>query len=150
MSDTQAITWWPWMNHSMDGFSGLTVTVPAASGVLVISALTLLVRMSGEAAWKIMAYLLHHLRSSTEAEDALTRQLQVYLRNSGTAFGSALDLSMIGWAWKGRPHHGMRRTLGLIWLALSIALSFTAAGIFVGVSLSWWWPYADRLRRWAR
>jgi hypothetical protein len=127
MSDSQAILWWPWVNYSTNVFSGTTITVPEASGIPIISALTLLVRMAGEGAWKITAFMLHHLRSGIEPEDALSRQLQVYLRNSGTSFGSVLDLSMIGWAWKGKEHKGIKRSLGLVWLALSIALGFVSS-----------------------
>ncbi|KAK3669196.1 hypothetical protein LTR78_010931, partial [Recurvomyces mirabilis] len=48
------------------------------------------------------------------------------------SFGSVLYLCKIGRIWRGKANRGMLRVLTLVWLALSIALSFTVAGIFVG------------------
>ena len=123
----------PWMNHSTNAFSGWTITVTAATGAIIVSALAILVTIAGESMWSIVAFSLHQHRATKATQTGLFRQIQVILRNSSTSLSDAYEIVKTGRAW-----HKQRTIDKALLKACAIALwpavlfiSFTAAGIFV-------------------
>lgn len=121
----------PWINHSTNSFSGWTITVKAATGAIIVSALAILVRIAGESLWNIIAFTLHQTRATPNLETALFRQIQVILRNPTTSITSALELMKTGSTWHGKVDRARRKAFGLAFWPLTVFISFTIAGILV-------------------
>lgn len=131
MASHEAYLWRPWINHSRDVVTGLTVTVPASTGVLIVAALAVLVRMAGSAAWTIVSYALHQARTSAQEKDVLHKIGQVQLRNAGTPAGSAWEIIKSGYSCSGEVRRPMFRAYGLAIWPLVINAAFVVASIFV-------------------
>lgn len=121
----------PWMNHSLAGLDGWSITVSASTGTIIIAALALLIQISGEATWSIVAFFLHQLRATDRPETGLFRQTQVSLRNPSTSLGTGIRLIQMGWKWHGIVEKALVRTMGLALIPLCLFGGFIAAGILV-------------------
>ncbi|KAI5370755.1 hypothetical protein Slin15195_G016280 [Septoria linicola] len=131
MSSYQVYLWKPWVNHSKNSAEGLTVTVPATTGVLVVAAPAVLVSLAGDSAWTITSFALHQLRSRTKSQDGMSRMLQVILRNPGNAVGSCVEILQTGHIWNDRVISARIRAGTLAIWPFAINTAFLAAGVFV-------------------
>ena len=127
MSDTEVYTWRQWTDHSTNAFAGWRVTVPASSGLLIVAFLALLIRMGGEAFWKIIAFTLHQIRATEQPKTDLRRQQQVILRNPTDTWGTAWEFVKSAKASK-----KLLKGLGFALCPSVIAVGFIVAGVFVG------------------
>lgn len=121
----------PWVNHSMNAFSGWTITVTALTSAFVIAGLAILVALAGEGVWTITAFLLHQHRASREPQTALFRQLQVILSNPNSSSLTTWEILKTGFTWRGKVKHAMLKALALACWPLVIFVGFSAAGILV-------------------
>lgn len=121
-----------WLDHDRNPVLGATITLEAQWGQNLISAATIVVQLAGIALWVILAYLLHHRRSTAGLRDEFEAQLQVPLRNCTTADSAAWGILSLGRTWKGRRQEVWKTAGWLSALAAFIFASFLVAGIFVG------------------
>jgi hypothetical protein len=120
-----------WRDYSAAGES-LILTLPTKSAGYVISALALLVSLSGTSFWLIVAYILHQTRVPTKTSVHPTHlQLQVLLRNAQTPVAALLSAVKIGHAWSGANVPILKMLLPIVIPACLIALLFTLASVFI-------------------
>jgi hypothetical protein len=122
----------PWIYWSRGKILGATITLSTIQAGFLLSGITFLVGLTGNAAWGISKYIFHQLSSSHDPKHAKFRQQQAILKNSGTATNSAWKFLTQTWAW--RKHKKTRtwrlHTLGLLSAAVFISIGFGVASIF--------------------
>lgn len=106
-----------WNDWSRGSIKGSTLTVPTATGSIVIAVLALFISQAGSHSWSIVCFLTHQTRSTTKPRNGLYHQQQVILRNSvwGSDIGTIYQLGRVAWSWRG---HGMRSIRATMWLLL--------------------------------
>ena len=132
MSGYQIYLWKPWINHSANLAEGLTITVPASTGVLIVSALAVLVSLAGGAAWMITSYALHQVRTQNSPQDGMFRMLQVMLRNPESSASSVMSIVQTGHVWSGKVNSAKIRAYCLALWPFVISVGFIIASVFVG------------------
>jgi hypothetical protein len=94
--------------------------------------LALLVSVAGGQFWNIVRFLVHQLRAREKksSRDGLFHQQQVVLRNTGSSFSVAWELSRASFKWRKDTKHPYFRSLLLIGLTILVLVTFAIAGIF--------------------
>lgn len=129
MSNASVITG-PWINWSQGAVVGATWTTTGSHGFLLVSFLTLFVRMAGGHFWSILCFVLHQLKSTAAPQDGLHHQHQLLLRNSQNHTSTLWDLIKVAVYWRSNAKHSFLRTLPLITIAFLHLTIFTAASLF--------------------
>lgn len=83
----------------------------------------------GAAAWDLVAFALHQIRTIRAPRDAAGHQLQVALRNSSTPLAFVRNAFFIGWAWRKTSKKIMLKAWGLTLLPVVLTILFVAAGV---------------------
>ncbi len=109
---------------------GATLTTTGSQGFLLVSFLTLFVRMAGGHFWSILCFVLHQFKSSAAPQDGLHHQHQLLLRNSQSHTSTLWDLIKVSIYWRSNAKRGFWRTLPLITLALLHLCIWTGASLF--------------------
>jgi hypothetical protein len=91
----------------------------------------------GSSVWSLLAFAIHQCRSRPGEEDALYFQQQVVYRNPNSAFGTAVELLSIGWAWRSHRQGSnseriVQRSALFSLPPLLVFVGFTIAAVFVG------------------
>src|SRR5277367_5014512 len=89
-----------WTNWGKGRVLGLTLTVSNRDGGVLISFLTMFVRLIGNHCWGILSFALHQWRSSTKPQDGLFHQQQVTLRNATSQSQALWKMAMLTGFWK--------------------------------------------------
>src|SRR6266498_3374339 len=89
-----------WINYGKGPVTGLTLTLSTRNGGLLISFLTIFVRLVGIHLWSIIRFIIHQFRSTGEPRDGLYHQKQVTLRNTTSQTEILWKLSALTWSWK--------------------------------------------------
>lgn len=88
----------PWINFGNGGYiTGATVTLSDRSGGLLTSFIATFVTLVGAQLWKILAFAIHQIRSTTEPEDALFHQQQTIWRNTTNPGGTSWTFLQQAW-----------------------------------------------------
>ncbi|KAH7304106.1 hypothetical protein BKA65DRAFT_362451, partial [Rhexocercosporidium sp. MPI-PUGE-AT-0058] len=122
----------PWIYQSRGKILGATITLSTIQAGFLLSGITFLVGLAGNAAWGISKYIFHQLSSTRDPKHAKFRQQQAILKNSGTATNSAWKFLIQIWAWRKykKTRTWRLRTLGLLSAAVFISIGFGVASIF--------------------
>ena len=121
-----------WIDHTRGRVLGATLTLEAEWGSQLVSAAAILVQVVGCALWSIIAFAIHHQRSTPRLRDEYDAQLQVLLRNTSGAESSAWNIFNLGRTWQGRKQNVWRSAGTLTLLPALVYGAFLVAGIFVG------------------
>ncbi|KAF2142260.1 uncharacterized protein K452DRAFT_200233, partial [Aplosporella prunicola CBS 121167] len=119
-----------WTNWSYGAIRGSTLTLSRSNGNFLVAALALFVTTTGACFWRIVCFALHHWLSSEFPQDGLYHQRQAILRTSGTGVAGALALARTAWAWRKNATNISMRTVPIVALAITVAATFGAAGVF--------------------
>ncbi|KAK5080803.1 hypothetical protein LTR24_008377 [Lithohypha guttulata] len=121
-----------WIDHSKGLVMGATLTYNSRWGSLLVTAASVIVQITGTAAWALVAFWLHqHLTPADHTcQDELEAQRSVVLRNSG-AVSAILDLYSIGKTWHGHSPRAWRRSVTAMAMPLLIVVGFAVAGVLV-------------------
>ena len=119
-----------WVNHSRGLIFGSILTVSHQSGFYLIAFLALFVRLVGAHLWSIICFILHQVRTTSDASDGLHHQHQFLLRNSQSNTSFIWLLTKVAWGWRSAARHGYTRTLPLLGLAITHLVLITAAAFF--------------------
>jgi hypothetical protein len=109
---------------------GRTLTLPSNNALFLSVFLTLFVRFTGSRLWKIVAFFIHQVRSSSKFEDGLYHQHQAILRNTDSDVGALFALIKLGWGWRKKTNGVFRRSSVLIIIALLHSGLLLAAALF--------------------
>ncbi|KAK3112877.1 hypothetical protein LTR53_010377 [Teratosphaeriaceae sp. CCFEE 6253] len=121
-----------WVDQSSGStILGLTATLSARDGALLVAFLATFVTFVGGKVWKIIRYVSHQIRARKQQEGAgaLFNQQQVILRNSTSPGSAIVDLARSSLAWRRTPHHASHGTNGLMLLAILDVTLFAVAGL---------------------
>merc|ERR1712072_690567 len=119
-----------WQDHTREGLAAYTVTLPARYGDFLVAGLALIVTLTGEGLWKIVAYILHQVGAKGSDMDIQHLEHQVILRNQAMPFDSILEFSKIAWTWRHSRLRPLRRAFGLMFWPLIILMGFSLASVF--------------------
>ncbi|KAF2108321.1 hypothetical protein BDV96DRAFT_652889 [Lophiotrema nucula] len=119
-----------WINRSLGGAYGATITIDREKGGFLIAFLALYVATSGRSFWKLMRFYLHHAFSSKNHPDGVYHQRQAVLRNTQLPEDAAIELLNASIAWRKRAYKGHRRILPSAAAAALLYVAFAIAGIF--------------------
>ncbi|KAI6847524.1 hypothetical protein KC332_g2131 [Hortaea werneckii] len=119
-----------WQDHTREGLAAYTVTLPARYGDFLVAGLALIVTLTGEGLWKIVAYILHQVGAKGSGMDIQHLEHQVILRNQAMPFDSILEFSKIAWTWRHSRLRPLRRAFGLMFWPLIILTGFSLASVF--------------------
>jgi hypothetical protein len=119
-----------WTNYGKGPVTGLTLTVSARNGGLLISFLTMFVRVAGSCAWNIIRFILHQSRSTSEPRDGLYHQQQASLKNASSQSQTLLKFLTLSWSWRSIADKTARRSLPILLLVAFHLAMFTVAGLF--------------------
>ncbi|KAF2639640.1 hypothetical protein P280DRAFT_470267 [Massarina eburnea CBS 473.64] len=100
MSDNIAYGFWYNWEHGK--VKGATLTIPFYTGAILVSFLSLFVQFAGACFYRVLCFIIHQSRSTTEARNGLFHQQQAILRNSATAPSALWNLVRSAVAWKGK------------------------------------------------
>lgn len=120
----------PWVNWSHGLVLGSTITLSARNGAILTSFIATFVTVVGAQLWKILCFILHHIRASQAPKDGLYHQHQNVFRNSSTPGGAAWSFMMQSWHWWGRAHHALVRSLPWVSFSTSYLVIFAVLSIF--------------------
>ena len=120
----------PWINWSHGVIRGATLTLSSRDGGLLTAFLGIFVTGAGASVWRILSYLIHQLRTSSEFEDGFHHQQQLILRNTGSSVGAAWQFFQMVFYWWKCARRPLLRALPLTMLALCNLLLFAVAGVF--------------------
>jgi hypothetical protein len=119
-----------WINWAKGPILGLTLTISARNGGLLISFLTMFARLAGNHMWGIIRFILHQIRATPEPQDGLYHQQQSVLRNA-TSQGQALwKMSLLAWAWRSNADRTKTRSFPIMALIVLHLSAFILAGLF--------------------
>jgi hypothetical protein len=118
-----------WTNLKHGAIDGLTLTLTQHTGALLVAFLAVFVQTVGTYFWHLLSIIVFrlHFRNSS---DGLRLQHEAILRNSSSGTTTLLQLLSTGWAWRGKAHRPLRRSLALSSLVLLNTLAFAAAAFF--------------------
>lgn len=125
-----------WTNWGKGRVLGLTLTVSDRDGGILISFLTMFVRLIGNHCWGILSFALHQWRSSTKPQDGLFHQQQVTLRNAKSQSQALWKMAMLTGFWKANTPRPLRRSIPMISLIMFHLVAFTIAGLFTSRFIS--------------
>ena len=127
-----------WINWSRGPAFGATLTLTSRSASYLNSSLGVFITLVGTQFWTILSFAIHQLNADLKS-DALQRQSQIILRNTGTAAGAAWSFICLPFYWRNRKASGFSKLfppwkpLIRSWLTALPALLtfafFAAAGI---------------------
>lgn len=120
----------PWINWSHGIVRGSTITLSSADGGLLTAFLGIFVTAAGAAVWRILSYLIHQIRATSEPHDGFYHQQQLILRNNGSPGGAAWQFFHMVFFWWKCAKRPLLRSLPLTILALCNLLLFAVAGVF--------------------
>lgn len=120
----------PWINWSHGIIRGSTLTLSSANGGLLTAFLGIFVTAAGAAVWRILSYLIHQVRTSSDPQDGFHHQQQLILRNNGSPGGAAWQFFQMVFFWWKSAKRPLLRSLPLSILALCNLLLFAVAGVF--------------------
>ncbi|KAF1949015.1 hypothetical protein CC80DRAFT_458191, partial [Byssothecium circinans] len=103
-----------WYNWEYGKMRGATLTLPFYSGAILVSFLSLFVQFSGASFYRVLCFVIHQSRSTTDARDGLFHQQQVILRNAATAPSALWGFVRSAVAWRGKTTAPTRNALPLI------------------------------------
>jgi hypothetical protein len=119
-----------WRDYSRSPILNATLTLPVASGNILLAALTFLVTIAEASLWTIVAFILHSLKAKDGPTTVVNLQHQVNLRNSSGPLGALLDALMIHRAWARKSLPGfIRETFIIVIPAALVFVGFTTAAI---------------------
>jgi hypothetical protein len=139
----------PWINYSHGSVKGATVTLTQRDGVLLTAFSSAFVVFVGGRFWSICSFFTYEAMASKNKVDALHRQIQVILRNTGSAGGAWWEFLQLPFSWRRKPTgaqadgrqfwHAPKRRIWIIlirsWalslLGLLVFGGFAAAGVFL-------------------
>jgi len=130
MASTPPLLYQIWEDHTHSGLGAYTVTLPTRHGDFLIAALALIVTLTGEGLWKIIANVLHRVRAKDRDMDVQHLENQVILRNQTIPFDSALEFGKVAWAWRNSRFGSVGKTLSLMIWPLCIMVAFSVASIY--------------------
>lgn len=121
----------PWINWSHGPILGATLTLGERNGGLLTAFIATFVTVVGPALWKIIAYIIHQIRSGgQQTGDGLYHQTQVLLRNESTPTGAAWKFLQQSWYWRSKVSRPVLRTIPLYLFALFYVVLFGVLAIF--------------------
>lgn len=120
-----------WTNRAKGAILGSTLTLSSRNGNILIAILALFVSLSGGQSWSILSFLAHQVCTTRASKDGLWHQQQAVLRNNRSDVRSVWQLMRISWVWRQESVRSIRRSLGLISLALFHLVLFFATGAFI-------------------
>lgn len=120
----------PWIHWSHGIIRGSTLTLSSADGGLLTAFLGIFVTAAGAAVWRILSYLIHQVRTSSDPQDGFHHQQQLILRNNGSSGGAAWQFFQMVFFWWKSAKRPLLRSLPLTILALCNLLLFAVAGVF--------------------
>lgn len=118
-----------WINRSLGGFHGVTLTLGQQSGAVLIAFIALYIGATGRSLWKIIRFALHIFSSKETAQDGVYHQRQATLRNTPLAHDAALGLLQIDFAWYKRAGDVHRRIIPTAWLAIMVSAASVGLSI---------------------
>ncbi|ERF76832.1 hypothetical protein EPUS_09499 [Endocarpon pusillum Z07020] len=118
-----------WINWDHSAIVGSTITLSSRSGNLLTAFLAIFVGLTGTAAWKILAFSAHQLRSTQSPSDGLHHQQQVILRNTGAPIAAAWQFVQLTYFWRRLAKQSSWRSIPLPLLALTNVMGFAVASI---------------------
>jgi hypothetical protein len=119
-----------WTNQVYGPIRGLTLTLTAGDGVVLVAFLAVYVSIVGSYFWGLFGSILFRCNSSPLA-DGLQHQHQVILRNASSGGSASWQFLKTGWAWrKSGVRNSVFRSMIFATIAGISVLGFTAAGIF--------------------
>lgn len=126
--DTEYVYRGVWINWGNGPIKGATLTVSERDGGLLISFVATFVTVVGAQLWRVISFILHQTRSTSDPQDGLHHQQQAIFRNAPTPGGAAWSFLLETWYWRGRARHSIWRTLpwtlfGVLYLILFGVLS---------------------------
>ena len=135
MSEKDYNTGW-WINRGIGPVMGLTLTISTRDGGLLISFLTMFVRLVGDHMWGICRFVLHQSRSTRDPKDGLHHQHQATLRNASQQSQTLWKLLTLAWFWRSHANKPLRRSFPMIGLVIVHITAFTIAGLFTSRLIS--------------
>jgi hypothetical protein len=118
-----------WINWSRGPVLGATLTLPNSYGAALVSAVAVLVHLSGTFSWMTICYVLHQWRTALAKGDGLYHQQQAILRNASSDIGVLWQLYKIGNSWRTVIPHSRRRIAWLVITGVLHLVLFLVAGI---------------------
>ncbi|EXJ57499.1 hypothetical protein A1O7_07847 [Cladophialophora yegresii CBS 114405] len=119
-----------WQNWNLGPPLGLTLTVPAIWGLVLIAVLALVVKWAGTHFWGIICFVLHDIRAaSASSHDGLHYQHQALLRSKVSETDFLIRMCRLSWAWRASTPRVFRRGFPLAILAALNLIAFLVAGI---------------------
>ncbi|KUI69927.1 hypothetical protein VM1G_05376 [Cytospora mali] len=120
-----------WTDWSKGKVLGATITVTAATGVILAAFIAIFVNLAVGNLWNMVAYAIHQTRTTDSQCHPMLRQQQVILKNNTTPLATGIRLAQLLWTW---PWNSQRTvfwsSLVLTVLTFSCALGGVIAGIF--------------------
>jgi hypothetical protein len=119
-----------WINYGKGAITGLTLTVSVRAGGVLISFLTMFVRLAGSHLWSIIRFILHQIRCTSEHRDGLYHQQQATLKNVASQSQTLFRMATLSWFWRSNADRPVRRSLPILVLVAFHLAAFTIAGLF--------------------
>lgn len=130
------------------------MTLSSRNGALLLAFVALFVALAASAIWRIVAFLLHQLRSTQKDRDGLHFQQQAILRTTGSPGKAAWEFLQLFYYWRKRADMTFFRSCGVTIVALLCLAIIGVAGVFsarmvsayghetlvVGDHCGWWRP----------
>lgn len=135
MSTNDYYSGW-WINWGKGLVLGLTLTISTRDGGILISFLTMLVRLVGNHMWSIFRFMLHQCRTSRDPKDGLYHQQQATLRNATSQSQTLWKLATLAWFWRSNTTQPLRRSIPMIGLVVFHLVAFLIAGLFTSRFIS--------------
>ncbi|KAI9884425.1 MAG: hypothetical protein M1823_003779 [Watsoniomyces obsoletus] len=125
----------PWMDWARGWGNGMTMTLRAQHGQVLTAFLGIFVTIVGSQSWTIVSFIIHQCRAGRSLGDAQHQQIQVTLRNQGTALGAAWQLARLWIPW--RTTSSLPQSLLAVGPWMLLALLHGLAWIFAGTMSSY-------------
>ncbi|KAL0944938.1 uncharacterized protein CTRU02_202825 [Colletotrichum truncatum] len=119
-----------WTDWSLGSVQGVTITLSARDGGLLLAFIAIFVTFVTTRAWRIIAFAAHQSMASGGKHDGLYYQRQFILRNITSPIAAAWLFMQQSWYWRPFANKGLARTVPWALCALAYAGLFAAAAVF--------------------
>lgn len=96
----------------------------------MVAAVAMLITAASIAFWELFCFVVHHIRSTTQAKDGLFHQQQILLRNGNPPLVTSLRMLSLGFQWRAHARLSLLRALPFSIIGFSTFALFAVSGLF--------------------
>ncbi|SCO82647.1 uncharacterized protein FRV6_06860 [Fusarium oxysporum] len=91
-----------WVDYSNGRITGVTITLTARNGSILVAALSIFLVLVGSQFWSILTFNIHQMNATDKITDILHFQHQATFRNAGISIGATRELLVLPFPWRRR------------------------------------------------